>query len=276
MKIRKRSGELVEYNPNKIRKTLKRAGAKKEMIEQILEQVDRYTRDGITTRELYRVVKRELKKEARHIAHRYNLRSSLIRLGPAGYKFEKFIASILRAYQYDAENPRNELRGLCVRHEIDVIARKDSKTTMIEAKFRNKFGDSVNLKDTMATWARYLDLLDAAKTNLCEHFDEVWIVTNGRFSDRAHQFGVCKGMRMVGWNSREKSLAHMVDHATLYPITVLEHLRQWELDRFAARDLMLCREVATRDPDKLAKMLNLPIQRAKRIVADCQGVVTND
>lgn len=276
MKIRKNTGKLVEYNPNKIRKTLKRAGAKKEIIEHVLGQVNRSMHDGMSTKELYRIVKRELKKESRHIAHRYNLRSSLLRLGPAGYKFEKFIASILRAYHYEAENPKKELRGLCVQHEIDVIARKDTKAIMIEAKFRNDFNDSVNLKDTMATWARYLDLLEAAESGLCEHFDEVWIVTNGRFSNRARQFGVCKGMHMVGWNSRGKSLARMVDHTTLYPLTVLDHLRQWELDRFSSRGIMLCREVATRDPEKLAKMLDLPLQRAKRIVADCKGVVATD
>ena len=144
---------------------------------------------------------------------------------------------------------------------------------VIEAKFRNRFADTVTLRDTLATWARYNDLRDGAETNRsCPLFDEIWIVTNGTFSDRAMQFGLCRGINMVGWRMGQ-SLAEMVDHTALYPITVIDNLRQWELERFAKNDLLLCREVVIEDPDRLSDRLQLPRSRTKQIWKECQAVV---
>ncbi len=273
MEIVKSDGRRVEFNPEKIRKTLRRAGAKPDLIERVIADVQPQVHDGMSTKALYRLVRRELRRSNRRVAGRYNLRNALLKLGPAGFKFEKYVASILAAYGYEVEVPETEFAGLCVDHEIDVIAKRDGRSAMIEAKFRNKFGDSVNLKDTMATWSAYGDLVEGAKMGKCPKFDEVWIVTNGRFSERALQFGVCRGIHMVGWGAEEHSLARLVDHATLYPITVLDDLHQWELDGFSENNLMLCREIAGRDPDELAKKVKMTSDRAEKIINACREVI---
>lgn len=274
MQIVKSTGEKTEYDPDKIRRTIERTGADRSVADRVVERTSRRVRSGMTTKEIYKMVRRELKKEGRAVAQRYGLRSALLKMGPAGFKFEKYVSSILNAYQYDAHVPEQEFSGLCVNHELDVVAEKDGRRIFIEAKFRNKFGDSVNLKDTMATWARYVDLCGGAKAGKCPNFDEAWIVTNGRFSDRALQFGTCKGMHMVGWSEPEHSLARMVDHASLYPITVLDNVRQWELDKLADKNIMLCREVAELTPEKLSRRSGLPQNRSKKLIQDCSEVVT--
>jgi len=274
MRITKSDGKQVVYNQEKIRRTLKRAGAKPDLIRQVLENVNRQLRDGMTTRELYAIVRRELRRLDRRVATRYNLRNALLRLGPAGFKFEQYVAAILAAYQYEVETPAEELSGLCVNHEIDVIAKKDGRAAMIEAKFRNRFDETVSLKDVMATWSAYLDMTDGARSGKCVKFDECWIVTNGRFSERALQFGVCRGMHLVGWGGEEHSLPRLVDHAELYPITVIDDLRQWELDNFTAANLILCREVAGREPEKLVKQVKLPVERLRKIIATCEQVIS--
>ncbi|MFA6603672.1 MAG: ATP cone domain-containing protein [Patescibacteria group bacterium] len=274
MRVTKSDGKQVVYNQEKIRRTLKRAGAKSNLIRQVLENVNRQMRDGMTTRELYAIVRRELRHLDRRVATRYNLRNALLRLGPAGFKFEQYVAAILAAYQYEVETPVEELSGLCVNHEIDVIAKKDGRTAMIEAKFRNRFDETVSLKDTMATWAAFVDMTDGARSGKCVKFDECWIVTNGRFSERALMFGVCRGMHLVGWGGEEHSLARLVDHAELYPITVIDDLRQWELDNFTAANLILCHEVAGREPEKLAKLVKLPTDRVRKIIAACAEVIS--
>lgn len=276
MEIIKSSGEHVIFNPNKIRKSLRRAGARPDVVEKVIGAILPTMHDGMTTRQVFRLVRRELRKVSRRVAHRYNLRDALLKLGPAGFKFEKYVASILTAYQYETELPENEMAGLCVNHEIDVIARKNGRTVMIEAKFRNKFGDTVNLKDTMATWAGFLDMVEGSKTGKCPKFDEVWIVTNGRFSERALQFGTCRGMHLVGWGAEEHSLPRLVDHAALYPITVIDDLHQWEMDSFSENNLMLCREIAGQDPAKLAGQVRIDGDRAQKIVNACQEVVAAD
>ncbi len=274
MDVVKSGGDIVKFDPEKLRNTLRHIHAKPETIEHIVQKVTKQAFDGITTRELFSIVRRELIRENHCLAHRYNLRNGLLKLGPAGFKFEKYVAAILNAYQYKAEVPEKEFNGLCVRHEIDVLAEKDERVAVIEAKFRNRFDDVVTLKDTMATWSRFVDLVDGGKAGSCPRVDEIWIVTNGRFSDRAHQFGMCKGIHLVGWSSEENSLARMVDHAALYPITVLDDVRQWELDRFAEKNLMLCREVADKTPAAIAKMIDVSEERAEKIIKDAAEVIT--
>lgn len=275
MKIIKGNGERVDYDPNKIRRSLKRAGAKPDVIEHVLAKVRRHLKTDMTTKEVYRFVKQALKEENAHIAHRYNLRAALGKLGPAGFRFEKYVASVFAAYGYETEIPPKEFKGKCIYHEVDVVARKDRKTIMIEAKFRNDFRDYVKLKDTMATWARYRDLLDANRMGMkTPHFDEAWIVSNGNISGRSRAWGVCKGMRIIGWHYPSKdSLAQMVDRSALYPITALDNVTRHELDLFADQGLMLCREIAGEDPERLAADLGIGSRRIGNIVRTCQAVV---
>lgn len=274
MHIIKSNGERVPFKSDKIAETLKRIGAKQDMINHVVQNVTSKVKEGMSTGDVYAIVRKELHKENRCIAHRYNLRAGLLKLGPAGFKFEKYVASVLQAYQYQAEVPDHDLPGLCVNHEIDVVARTPNRNIMIEAKFRNRFDDTVTLKDVLATWARLIDLREGAKAGkTVPNFDEAWIVTNGRFSDQAHQFGVCKGIQMIGWSTHENSLARMVDHAALYPITVLEHLKQWELEKFSSKNLMLCRELTTKKPASLAAGTGIPLDRVKSIIDTCKEVV---
>ncbi len=277
MIIVKAGGERVPFKPEKIAETLRRIGAKDALVSHVVQKVTAAVKDGMTTSEVYAIVRKELHKENRCIAHRYNLRAGLLRLGPAGFKFEKYVASILQAYEYATELPEQELPGLCVMHEVDVVARTPSRTIMIEAKFRNRFDDTVNLKDTMATWARLIDLREGSKAGKkSPFFDEAWIVTNGRFSDRAHQFGVCKGIQMIGWSQTEQSLARMVDHAALYPITVIDSLKPWELERFSEKNILLCRELRTKKPATLAQGTGIPLDRMKSIIDTCKEIVENE
>lgn len=274
MMIVKSDGQRVAFKPEKIGETLRRIGAKPELVAHVTERVAKAIKTDMSTREVYQMVRRELRKENRCIAHRYNLRSGLLKLGPAGFRFEKYVASILRSYRYEADTPKDNLRGLCVDHEIDVVAKAKGRTMMIEAKFRQRFDDTVNLKDAMSTWARLIDLRDGASQHKATpKFDEAWIVTNGRFSEAALQFGTCKGMQMIGWTRGEQSLARMVDHAVLYPITVIEGLKEWELEKFSKKNLMLCTEVADKKPGPLALATGLPLARVQSIVDSCKEVV---
>ncbi|MFH1631717.1 MAG: ATP cone domain-containing protein [bacterium] len=277
MQIIKSDGSRAEYDGEKLRRSILRTGASKHLVDQVVSRAESQIKEGMTTGEIYSMVRAELSKKNKSISSRYNLRAAILKLGPAGFNFEKYVASILNAYKYNAYIPPDELEGSCVRHEVDVIAEKDGRRFFIEAKFRNSFQDSVNLKDTMATWARFLDLVDGAAVGKCLHFDEPWIVTNAQFSDRALQFGVCKGIHMIGWNEPdERPFAGMVDYMTLYPVTVLDTLSDSELEAFAEQGLMLCREVVNIDPAELSSRVGVSESRAQEIVELCAEVVEGD
>lgn len=274
MIIIKGDGSNVEFDPMKIRASLERTGAEQSTIDRVTDKVEDQVRDGMTTKQIYDIVHKELKKENTCIACRYNLRGAILRFGPTGFLFEQYVASILRAHGYEAQVPDGEFEGACVRHEIDGVAEKNGKRIMIEAKFRRKYHDNVNLKDTMATWSRFVDLVDGAAAGKGPHFDEVWIVTNAKFSDRAYKFGTCKGMKMIGWNlPKEKSFASMVDEEKLYPITVLDELSNEEIEDLSIAGTTLCKELIETPADELSERTGIHPGRTEEIVKMCQVVV---
>ncbi len=274
MQIIKSSGKKVDFDAQKVKTSILRTGASVKVADSIVTDLQKRLHSGMTTAQIYRIVFDELKKQQKCLACRYDLRSALLRLGPAGYKFEKYVASILCAYGYDAHAPQEEYEGACVAHEIDVVAQKDRRMIFIEAKFRNSFYDVVNLKDVLATWARFLDLVDGSAVGKCPHFDEVWIITNARFTDIALEYGVCKGIHMIGWNvPKERTFAQMVDHIGLYPVTVLDEITQIELEHLSNNNLLLCRDVANIEADDLAHKIDISDARALEIIKMCSDVI---
>lgn len=277
IQVIKSDGSKAEFDIEKVKASIERTGAGSKLTEEVVGKISKKVMDGMTTREIYKMVFEELEQRSTCYACRYNLRSAILKLGPAGFKFEKYVAAVLRAYSYDAYVPDEEFEGSCVRHEVDVIAEKDGRKMMIEAKFRNKYRDSVNLKDTMATWARFLDLVDGAAVGKAPHLDEVWIVTNARFSDSAKQFGICKGMHLIGWGfPEERSFEGMVDFRSLYPITVLSEITDQELEAAAKNRMLLCREVADHEPEELQGKLGVSAKRATELIEQCSVVIDGD
>jgi len=229
----------------------------------------------LSDNEIRDIVHAELEKASPATGARYLLRSALTRLGPAGFNFEKYVASILSAYGYETQLPF-ELQGACVTHEVDVIAKKDGRRMFIEAKFRNNFNDVVSIKDTMATWARYLDLVEGARLDLCPHFDEAWIVTNARFTDHSLKFAHCKNMVMIGWNHpKERTFARMVDLSSLYPLTILSDLSDNEIQLLAKNKYTLCREMTKESLGEIAQKTTIPKKRLKEILSQCEAIIKN-
>ncbi len=274
--ITKADGQVVAYDENKVRESMKRAGADSETIDSLMNLISQKMKTRMKSSDLYSLIKSELKKKKPWIAARYDLRNAIIKLGPAGFNFEKYVASVLSAYGYKTKTP-HEYQGACIKHEIDVTAEKDGRTAFIEAKFRHDFKANINIKDTLATWARFLDLVDGSKVDLCPHFDEAWIVTNARFTDQSLKFGHCKNMVMIGWNHpKERSFAHMVDIDALYPLTSIPDISDEELDLFAKSDLMLCKELAESEPENIESMTGIDINRLGEIGEMCKKIVKGE
>ncbi len=274
--ITKGNGQVVPFEKNKLAATLQRAGTDKKTIQEVLRVIQPKIKHKMKTSQIAQMVHFELEQRKPWAAARLNLRDAIRNLGPAGYNFEKYVASILNAYGYKAETP-HELQGACVKHEVDVTAEKDGRTAFIEAKFRHDFRGTVAVKDTLATWARFLDLVDGSNVGLCQHFDEAWIVTNARFTDQSLKYGHCKNMMLIGWNHpRERTFASMVDQQTLYPITVMKDLTKKEIEALAKADLMLCRDLESFDLDQLRSKTGLSAKRMDQIAHTCSDIIHGD
>lgn len=264
--IVKSNGQLAPFDERKVGASVSRAGGSADDVTAVLKYVVPKVKDGTTTQEVYALVKSALRVNNVCVECRYTLRDGLAKLGPAGFHFEKYIAALLSAQGYNTELPE-ELQGSCVKHEVDVVARQGRKAFAIECKFRNNSTDHVRLRDVMAAYARHLDLLDGAALQLCPHFDEFWVVTNGVFSDRAMQYGKCKGLRLIGWRyPLDKSLASLIDKTKLYPITVLAGLTKVELDALAHAGYILCQDLTKREVADIVRSTGLSHSRIEELV----------
>jgi len=271
--VRKGRGTLVPYDESKVRASIEKTGASKEAIEKVLSYVRVNLKNGMKTAEIYRMVREQLRHDVPWAAARYSLREAIFKLGPAGFNFEKYVAAVLSAYGYKTQTPES-YTGACIEHEVDVTAEKDGRTAFIEAKFRHDFSTAINIKDVLATWARFLDLVDGSNIDLCPHFDEVWIVTNAVFTDQSLAFGHCKNMKLIGWNHpKERTFANMVDLDALYPITVIQDLSAAELEAFAKAGFILCRDICQLVPQDLKNVTGLSVKRLSEIVKSCDKVV---
>lgn len=264
--IIKSNGERVAFDLDRVRQSVRRAGGADVDVASVVSAVQRAVRNGMTTKDVYAAVRHELARRSPGAACRYSLRDALLQLGPAGFYFEKFLASLLAHSGYRTELP-DELQGACVKHEVDVVAHKDDRAYAIEAKFRNTVGDVVHLKDVLASYARYLDLLDGAALQLCPRFNAFWIMTNGKFSDRAMQYAKHKGMPLIGWSypDRANGLASMIDRSGLYPVTVLG-ISKAELAAFAHAGMMVCDDLTKREAVDVAHRVGIAQSRAEELI----------
>ncbi|MEN9980765.1 MAG: hypothetical protein RL542_552, partial [Bacteroidota bacterium] len=76
MKIVKHSGDIVDFDPEKLRASLLKSGAEHQVVESILKEIKKELFQGMTTKQIYKLAFGLLKKTANAHAARYNLRES--------------------------------------------------------------------------------------------------------------------------------------------------------------------------------------------------------
>lgn len=266
--IIKSTGEREQLNLEKVKRACGRAGASAQLCEGVAREVGSRARDGMTTKEIYGIVHELLSKEHPPTAARFNLRDAILKLGPLGYNFEHYVAKVLAAYGYKTELPPI-LQGACVTHEVDVLAEKDNRTAMIECKFRHDPGIFISIKDTMSTWARFLDLVDGSEIGKCPHVDEAWLVTNSRFSRDSIQYGHCKNMVMLSWDHpRERPLPAWIDDKGLYPITLLPRVEDKVLKSLIEAGFSLLQDLAGASVDAVVQKSGLVRETVEKCIRD--------
>ncbi|MBS7623251.1 hypothetical protein KEJ39_06215 [Candidatus Bathyarchaeota archaeon] len=126
--MRKADGTRQIFDRKKIVATCLRMGATDDVAEEVAKRVESRVYDGMETGEILRMIFRVLgryKPEARyHIDLRRSL--GLLRSKP---DFEIFVQVLLSENGYDVE-PNRILRGRCVEHEVDAIAKRDGRHTL--------------------------------------------------------------------------------------------------------------------------------------------------
>jgi len=241
LEVRKYSGEKVKFSISKLSLSLIRSGADKSMVNAIVQKVSDEVYDGISTKEIYNRAFTLLKGKNRCLASKYKLKRAIYELGPTGFPFEGFVSRLLKYSGYTTET-NIILKGKCVTHEIDVIAKKEHITTLIECKYHNEQGLKCNIKIPLYIHSRYLDIKANYKEN--EKLGVGWVVTNTKFTKDAIQYGNCINLYLLSWDYPiGNGLKDRIDRLGLYPITVSTLLTKREKQFLISRDVILCRDL---------------------------------
>jgi len=243
--VRKRDGAYVPFDIEKLRNALQRSGATANESADVVEKLKTKLFNGITTKRIYEIAYGLLRKRSNNAAGRYRLKKAILELGPTGYPFEKFIGKLFEADGYNAE-VGVFVQGLCVQHEVDVVAQKGDKKYMVECKFHGDSRKKSDVKVALYIHSRFLDV--SAKWKQEENNPEMvykgMVVTNTRFSEDAMQFGKCAGMKVVSWDyPHGNSLKDWIDRSAYHPITSLASLRKKEKQFLLEKGIVLCRQL---------------------------------
>ena len=257
----KASGQAVPFDSKKVEATCIRAGASKKLAEQVVKKVHEKLRNGMRTREVYRMVLNALDMAdgGQIIKHRYRLKESIMLMGPAGFTFETYVGKVLENYGYEIEATRSQVDGKCVKHEIDLIAKLNitHERYMVECKYHNFPGIYTGLKESLYTHARFLDL--------SETFNGEMLVCNTKVSDDVITYAKCVGQKLLCWRyPTNKGLENMIEEKGLYPITILG-LRAKELEVLSQNKFMLARDLLTTDTNQLCRKINISYARLQRL-----------
>jgi hypothetical protein len=243
--ITKASGKRAEFSEKKLRNSLQRTGATEDQIDGVISEIAKQLYEGISTKRIHELAFDLLKENAGHLAAKYHLKQAIMELGPSGYPFEKYIGEILR-YQGYGVKIGVTIKGQCVQHEIDVLAQLGQLQVMIECKYHNLPGIVCDVKIPLYIQSRFKDLEAQWKKFPEQGTNQYqgWVVTNTRFSNDAMQYGLCVGLKLIGWDSPGKgSLKDQIDSLGLYPITCLTSLTKEEKQNLLDKKIVLCQEL---------------------------------
>ena len=268
MKIVKHSGDIVDFNPEKLKISLLKSGANSDVVNDILKSIRKELYEGIPTKKIYKMAFALLKKEANAHAARYNLRSALQLLGPSGFFFEKYIARIFQAEHFETKLNLT-LQGKCISHEIDVLIKKNNLISMVECKFHAGREAVSDVKVPMYILSRFNDLKDKEYSIFSkkDSISKCWIVTNNRFTSDAIAFAKCSGLNLLSWNYPElNNLKTKNDFDYLYPVTCLTTLSHGEKDKLLILDVLLVKEIVNNS--ECLEKIGLSPNRIKNVLKE--------
>jgi len=257
----KADGMSEPFSDIKVLESIKRARIPEHLQKEVLSEVKAKVYNNMPTSEIYGYVLEYLGKSSQPYSKTsYGLKQAIMMLGPTGYPFEDFVAKILETQGYKTL-VRQVLRGKCVSHEVDVIAEKNGKRAMIEAKFHNNPGTRSDVHVALYTYARFLDLKDKYD------FDEAWIVTNTKTTTDAIAYAECMTMKTLSWSyPSDGSLRDLIESAQLRPITMLTSLSAAQKVKLLQHHIVLCKDVHANT--SYLDLLRMTPEEKKRTIAE--------
>ena len=242
--VTKADGSTEYFKVEKLRRSLRRAGATPEEVNEIVAEISKSLQSGVYTQEIYRQAFALMRQSRIPAAARYSLRRALFGLGPTGFPFELFLSKLFERDGYTVKTGII-LSGKCAEHETDVAAYKDDHSFVAEAKFHARPGVKSDLQVAMYSYARLLDLKEAriCTEDICG-IKEFWLITNTKFTSAAERYAECVGIKLLSWDyPRQNNLHDRIQKAGIYPVTVLQSIATSQIETLIGRGVILCQDI---------------------------------
>jgi len=270
-------GDKELFSLQKVCRSARWAGASQELSRKIAKVIEKEAYPGIRTSEIFQKVKKLLHQKTPGAALRFNLKEGMRKLGPTGFPFEKFIGGIFRKLGFKVRINQH-LPGSCLRdYEIDFLAEKGNLIYVGECKYRNFAGERVHSKDALATYARFLDILNGSFFKIKKYKDfkiKTILVTNTKFTNRAKNYSNCVGVETLGWKiPRNKGLEYLIEKEKLYPVTILPSLNKYLRDVFVSEKIMLVEDVLKVDPQKFSKRFKISVKYLYPLIKEAKTLL---
>jgi len=275
IKVKKFSGELVDFDESKLILSLQAAKADPSLAKKIVNEIRLSLYDGMTTKKIYQKAFHLLKTRQRPSASRYKLKRAIMELGPSGFPFERYIGHILNYDGYETQ-VGIIMQGNCVSHEVDVLAKKENRCYIIECKYHNRQGKPNDVKIPLYIHSRFNDirrrLIGLDPHSSVEYSS--WIFTNTRFTSDAIDYARCSGMQLISWDYPEnKSLKYRINKSGLFPITSLTSLTKREKTLLLDEGLVLCKEID--ENSAILTKFGISNARIKKVLSDIKELCDN-
>lgn len=275
VQIVKADGSIEQFKEQKLRHSLKKAGAAPGEVTSILARITTELHDGMTTEEIYRKAFTYLREEEEvPAAARYSLRRALFGLGPTGFPFEDFLARIFEAEGYTVK-VGGTISGACVPHEIDIAAYKDDHAFVAEAKFHARPGIKSDLQVALYCYARKLDL---ESQHICpaDHcgISEFMIITNTKFTSMAERYAECVGLQLLGWEyPRHNNLHDRIQATGLYPVSVLQNLSNAQKRALIEQKVIVCSDIVKKP--QVLRHLRLSQKKFEAVLSEARQLCSS-
>jgi len=273
MLVTKFDGRKQPFSKEKVIRTCLRMHASLKEARAIADKVESKAYDGITTRRILRMIFFHLKKYRPEIKHQIDLREAISLLRPKP-DFERFVQLLLKEIGYEV-TPNQILKGKCVEHEIDAVAKKDEEIFLVEVKHHINHHTYTGLDVCLITQARLEDLIDGFKFGLnTMKLKRALIICNTKFSDHAKTYASCKGITLIGWKMPfEHGLEQIVEKNKLYPITFLKGLDLETSERLADSGIILVKQLIEEDINKLKRRTKVSKKKLKILVEKARNAL---
>lgn len=269
--VTKSDGSEEEFAVEKLRRSLKKAGASAEEATRIISETEKVLHEGITTQEIYRLAFELLRDSEAPVRARYSLRRALFGLGPTGFPFEDFLARLFAREGYTTKT-RVILKGRCAEHELDVAAYRADDSFVAEAKFHSHPGVKSDLQVVMYSFARLHDLKE---TKICNEdicgITKLLVITNTKFTTTAEKYSECAGVELLSWEYPEENNLHdRIERSKVYPITVLQSLTASQKRALIERGVIVCADLTVKA--HLLRHLHLSRQKTEQVLAEAASL----